>query len=104
MSQDVLIGYFFDNKDLQSIADRQFEFLLLASGLRTEYKGKTPTHAHLELPPIFTGHFDRRLQILKETLTAQGLTEDQIQTWIEFENAFRNVIIDDSKNLPKPKN
>ena len=93
MSEDVLIGYFFTGKDTQTVADRQLEFLLVAMGVKTEYRGKIPTHAHLELPPIYTGHFDRRLVILKQTLSDEGLSEDEIQIWIEFEEAFREVIV-----------
>ena len=93
MSEDILIGYFFTGKDLHAIAEKQLEFLLVAMGIKSQYTGKSPSSAHLELPPILKGHFDRRLVILKETLKDYGLPEDLIKNWIEFENAFRNVII-----------
>lgn len=92
MSKDVLIGFFFTGKDLAPIADQQADFLLFASGLKNEYQGKLPTFAHIQLPPILQGHFDRRLVILKETLREHGIADKDIRTWIEFENAFRNVV------------
>jgi truncated hemoglobin YjbI len=93
MSKDVLIGYFFDGKDIQNIADQQFAFLLLAMGVRKTYDGKLPTHAHLNLPPIYVGHFDRRLTLLRKTLEDAGLKEEEINAWVDFEDAFRNVVI-----------
>lgn len=93
MSQDVLIGYFFDGKDIQHIADQQLGFLLLAMGVKKTYSGKLPTHAHLDLPPIYTGHFDRRLTLLRQTLKDSGLKDEEIKVWVDFEDAFRNVVV-----------
>jgi truncated hemoglobin YjbI len=93
MAQDILIGYFFNNKDIDAVAAKQKEFLLYAVGIRQTYEGKTPTSAHLELPSILTGHFDRRLVLLQETLKSHGLNPEDIQTWIDFEEAFRNVVV-----------
>lgn len=92
MSKDTLIGFFFDGKDPEIIASKQQEFLLFAMGKRKSYQGKSATHAHLELPPILKGHFDRRLVILRETLKDHQLTEEDIEAWIDFENAFRQVV------------
>jgi truncated hemoglobin YjbI len=93
MAKDLLIGFFFDNKDPKSIADQQLEFLLVAMGVRRTYQGKTPAKAHAALPPILKGHFDRRLILLAETLKDHGLTDSEIRTWVQFENAFADVII-----------
>lgn len=93
MSEDILIGYFFFEKDTNQIADRQLEFISFAAGLRKTYSGHTPTSAHLKMPPILVGHFDRRLIILRETLQAHGLALEDIETWVAFENAFRNVVV-----------
>ena len=93
MSQDLMIGFFFQDKDIQAIADKQTEFLLVAMGISPKFIGRSPSQAHLGLPPILPGHFDRRLVILKETLKDHGLSPDDIQIWIEFEEAFRNVVV-----------
>ncbi len=93
MSQDVMIGFFFDGKDLQQIASKQQEFILKAAGLSPRYSGKNPATAHLTLPPILDGHFDRRIQLLKELLAEEKVSSVSIATWIEFESAFRNVVV-----------
>ncbi len=88
-----MVGFFFDGKDLAHIAEQQLRFVLRAMDAVSSYAGKSPSAAHLELPPILAGHFDRRLRILEETLREHGLTEAEIQVWIGFEEAFRNVIV-----------
>jgi len=93
MAADMLIGFFFDGRDVAAIARKQAEFLLRAMGATPSYQGKAPAQAHDELPPILSGHFDRRLRLLEETLRAHGLSEEDIRTWIGFENAFRDAIV-----------
>lgn len=92
MSTDILIGFFFDGKDLDHIAEMQKEFLMRAMGATLSYKGKPPAKAHDELAPILKGHFDRRLRILEDTLRAHGVSDEDIRHWIEFESAFREGI------------
>jgi truncated hemoglobin YjbI len=92
MSRDLLVGFFFEGKDVEHIADQQLKFLLRAMGARKTYAGKAPATAHLALPPILKGHFDRRLRLLEDTLRDHGLSEKDIRTWIEFESAFRASI------------
>jgi len=93
MENDVLVGFFFAGKDISAIAAKQSEFLLRAMGLTPSYSGKPPANAHTEMPPILTGHFDRRLKVLEETLTSHHLKREQILVWIGFENAFRDAIV-----------
>ena len=93
MSQDLMIGFFFSNKDLSLIASHQANFILNAAGLIPQFEGKGPTSAHLALPPILSGHFDRRLVILRETLVAVGLTQEQISKWVQFEESFRAIVV-----------
>jgi truncated hemoglobin YjbI len=93
LEHDVLVGFFFDGKDIELIAERQSQFILRAMGLQPSYTGKAPADAHTELAPILSGHFDRRLVVLDETLKANGLNENDRQIWIGFENAFREAIV-----------
>lgn len=93
MSGDLLIGFFFQGKDTDEIARMQKLFLMRAMGATPSYTGKPPAQAHDKIPPILRGHFDRRLQILNRTLRDHGLSEQDIQTWITFENAFRDGIV-----------
>lgn len=93
MARDILVGYFFDGKDLKAIAAAQKAFLLRAMGATPSYSGKAPAQAHGELPDILSGHFDRRLRLLEQTLAAHGLDAVDIRTWVAFENAFRDGIV-----------
>lgn len=93
MSQDILTDFFFTGKDPDQVALKQAQFLRFAAGLSPRYSGKKPVNAHLNLPPILSGHFDRRLVLLRETLQDHGLEESDIRTWVEFEKAFRDQII-----------
>jgi truncated hemoglobin YjbI len=97
MAKDILIGFFFDGKDLDFIASQQQSFLMKAMGAATSYNGNPPAKAHSQLPPILVGHFDRRLKLLEETLKEFGLCEQDIKVWIGFENAFRDGIVTSAK-------
>jgi hemoglobin len=97
MSKDTLIGFFFAGKNLQNIVEKQSQFLLKAAGLTEDYKGLPPQRAHSKLPPILGGHFDRRTQILKETLEAYQLSKDQIEIWLGFERTFRDAILNEKR-------
>lgn len=92
MADDLLIGFFFVGKDLAAIAQNQHHFIRTAAGLETDYRGKSPSTAHIQLPPILRGHFDRRLVILREILADHGLSEEDTDLWIAFEESFRGVV------------
>jgi truncated hemoglobin YjbI len=92
MSDDLMIGFFFQGKDLTAISAKQGEFLLRAMGARASYSGKPPAQAHEKLPPILRGHFDRRLRLLEETLASNGVTAEDIRIWVAFEETFRSAV------------
>jgi truncated hemoglobin YjbI len=92
LSSDVLVGFFFEGKDLDAIAQKQADFFSRAAQLKTTYNGKSPGTAHLSLAPILTGHFDRRLRVLESTLAAEGMAAEDIRTWIDFEETFRSAV------------
>ena len=93
MAKDPMIGYFFEGKPLHSIAGKQAEFILMAAGISRDFRGNGPASAHTAMPPIFSGHFDRRLVLLRQCLTHEGLTPAQIDTWMRFEESFRAVVV-----------
>ena len=91
MSTDIMIGFFFDGKskdELRHIAMMQKAFLMKAWGACESYSGKPPAKAHQKLPPILTGHFNRRLVILEQTLKEFNVSETDIHTWLSFEDSF----------------
>ena len=95
MSKDILIGFFFEKHDLNRIALMQSKFVLNAAGLIPAFEGKGPSTAHISLPPILTGHFDRRIVLLRETLLAHTLSAEQIESCVRFEESFRAIVVSD---------
>jgi len=93
MGQDLMIGFFFSGRDLKTIAQKQASFFLMAAGLNPGFSGKGPSTAHQALPPILSGHFDRRLMILRQVLESEGVSEQQISRWVRFEESFRAVVV-----------
>lgn len=93
LTRDILVGYFFEGKDLEHIITQQKSFLMRAMGATRSYSGQPPARAHENLPPIWMGHFDRRLRILEETLQKHGLSAEDIRIWVDFEETFRNSIV-----------
>ena len=93
MEQDIIVGFFFTGKDLKRIAHQQAQFILNAAGLVPKFEGKGPSTAHVALPPILAGHFDRRLVILRETLLAHHLKSEVVESWVAFESSFRDMIV-----------
>jgi truncated hemoglobin YjbI len=93
MQTDTMVGYFFAGKNIHEIAEKQSQFMLLAAGLIQNPPIKGPATAHAELPPIYSGHFDRRLVLLREVLIEEGLSETHTQLWVSFEESFRAVVV-----------
>ncbi len=93
MSKDVLIGFFFDGRDLDKIAQGQQQFILMAAGFIDKFEGKGPATAHLEMPPILSGHFDRRLVLLREVLQKRNFDSKLVDQWLQFEESFRAVVV-----------
>jgi truncated hemoglobin YjbI len=93
MHSDTMLGYFFIGKDLKHIAHQQGQFLLNAAGMIPKFEGKGPHSAHTALPPIWEGHFDRRITLLRETLIHHGLAAPMMELWIAFESSFRNIVV-----------
>lgn len=103
MHDDLLIGFFFTGKDIKHIALQQGAFLLNAAGFADKFEGKGPSTAHLEMPPILSGHFDRRLVILRETLQSKGLATPIVELWVAFENTFRNIVVSEEVQHKVPR-
>ena len=93
MGNDILIGFFFAGHDLTKIVEMQAQFILMAAGLIDRFEGKGPSTAHTALPPILEGHFDRRLVVLREVLSAHAIAPELIDRWVQFEESFRLVIV-----------
>jgi hemoglobin len=92
---DVMIGFLFQGKDRRHLIDREYELtaaLLGAPGVT--YTGRPMRVAHAQ-HTIFGGQFERRLQILRETLRDHGVDPDVQQAWIDHQLALRGQITRD---------
>ena len=80
-----MVGFFFLTiKTWISLSMDRRPFSLRAMGATTEYKGRSPKAAHENLPPILSGHFDRRHVLLRETLQEFSLSLKSIEAWLDF--------------------
>lgn len=93
MSRDVMIGYFFQNKDLKKIVESQIQLLMMVMGFEKKYLGPPVGQAHLSLPQIRRGHFNRRLVILEKVLNQFGLPAEAISDWLSFERQFEEMVV-----------
>jgi hemoglobin len=92
---DVMIGFMFQGKDRQHLIDREYELtaaLLGAPGVT--YTGRPMRAAHAQ-HTIFGGQFERRLQILRETLRDHAVDPEVQQVWIDHQLALRSQITRD---------
>jgi len=103
---DVMIGFLFQGKDRAHLVEREYELtakLLGAPGVT--YRGLPMRTAHGK-HTIFGGQFERRLQILKETLEDHGVDPEVRRVWIEHTLALRPQITHDRGSeceTPPPK-
>ena len=100
---DHMIGFMFEDvvrrMGRQHLIDREFELianLLGAEGI--PYTGRPMRQAHAR-HAIFVGFFDRRLQILRETLRDNAVPEDIQKVWLDHTESLREQII---RSKPDP--
>ena len=91
---DLMIGFLFEGKNRQHLIDREYEFTANLLGGDVKYTGRPMRTAHAQ-SPIFGGHFERRLQILRETLRDNGVDPDVQRVWIDHTLALRAQITTD---------
>jgi hemoglobin len=92
---DVMIGFMFQGKDRALLVQREWELianLLGAEGVK--YTGRPMPAAHAQ-HTIFGGHFERRMQILRETLRDHAVDPAVQHAWIEHSLALRGQITRD---------
>jgi len=91
---DVMIGFLFQGKDRQRLIDREYEFTANLLGADVRYTGRPMRTAHAQ-SPIFGGHFERRLQILRETMAAHDVDPEVQRVWLDHSLALRPQITTD---------
>jgi hemoglobin len=91
---DIMIGFLFEGKNRQHLIDREYEFTASFLGADVKYTGRPMRTAHAQ-SPIFGGHFERRLQILRETLRDHAVDPHVQKVWIDHTLALRAQITPD---------
>jgi len=92
---DVMIGFMFQGKDRRHLIDREYELtaaLLGAPGVT--YTGRPMRVAHAQ-HTIFGGQFERRLQLLRETLRDHDVDAEVRKAWIDHQLALRGQVTHD---------
>lgn len=92
---DVMIGFMFQGKDRAHLNAREWELvaaLLGAPGVK--YTGMPMRAAHTK-HTIFGGHFERRMQILREVFRDHAVDPEVAATWLAHAESLRSQITRD---------
>ena len=93
--RDVMIGFMFEGKNKRHLIEREWEFACGFLGdPEIKYTGRPMRTAHAA-HTIFGGHFERRLQILREPMHHQPVDPEVQASWIEHTQALRAQITRD---------
>jgi len=91
---DRMIGFYFQGRSKERLVEKELELTRSILGESIKYTGKPMKEAHFPLR-IMGGHFDRRNQILKETIEDHNLCETAARRWLEHARGLRNQITRD---------
>ena len=91
---DTMIGFLFVGKDKQRLIDKEWEFTAAFLGADVTYTGKPIRAAHAR-SPILGGHFERRLQILKDVMASHDVDDAVRERWIGHTLALRSQVTGD---------
>ncbi|MEZ4360863.1 MAG: group 1 truncated hemoglobin [Kofleriaceae bacterium] len=91
---DVMIGFLFAGKDRARLIEKEWEFTARLLGADVAYTGRSMREAHAA-SPIFGGHFERRLELLRQTLVAHEVEEEVARAWLDHQRALRPQITAD---------
>jgi hemoglobin len=89
---DPMIGYMFKGRDLQRLVSLEVQFTARAFGTPTPYEGRGMRMAHAALR-VTGGQFDRRLQILRETLQDHDVDPRIQEAWLGHGRALRRAVV-----------
>jgi truncated hemoglobin YjbI len=91
---DAMIGFLFARADRDRIKRFEYEHAAKTLGAPVEYRGRALDEAHRP-HRIFGGQFDRRRQILIETLRDHNASNDVVNTWVSHQDSLRSLITKD---------
>jgi truncated hemoglobin YjbI len=91
MVGDAMIGYLFHGVDHPNLVERELELTARFLGADRAYQGRPIKEAHAR-HRILGGQFDRRTQLLRETLRDYDVPPDVQQVWISHVERLRSQI------------
>jgi hemoglobin len=98
---DAMIGFFFRSADRARLVEKELELALALLGADVPYTGRPLREVHAR-HPIQGGHFDRRLQILRETLADHRLPRAVCEAWVRHTERLRPEITADRPGECRP--
>jgi hemoglobin len=91
---DLMIGFLFRNASRERVKEKEYEFAAAHLGGPVVYTGKPIRAAHAA-HGILGGQFNRRLQILRETLDDCGVPPAVKEHWVKHTEALRPAVTAD---------
>ena len=98
---DVMIGFLFRNASKERLIEKETELMAAHFGAEETYTGRPIREAH-ERHRIMGGQFDRRLQILKETLEDHNVPREVRDAWIAHTLSLRDQVTRDREGECRP--
>lgn len=98
---DTMIGFFFRDADRGRLVEKELELALRMLGSARPYTGRPIAAVHAP-HRIFGGQFDRRLQILRETLADHDVPEEVRERWITESEEMRALVTRDAAGECRP--
>jgi hemoglobin len=89
--EDRMIGFFFRNADRRRIKEFEYQLAARFLGADVEYRGRPLAKVHAN-HPIMGGHFERRRQILSETLDFFDVAPEIKSVLLDHTDALRSQI------------
>ncbi len=91
---DIMIGFLFIGKDRHKLIRLEWEFVANMLGADVPYTGRPIREAHAS-SPILGGHFERRLQILRDVIGEHDVDDKVAERWIGHTLALRGQVTKD---------
>lgn len=91
---DVMIGFFFRGIEQKHLRELEYQHAAEHLGGPVHYRGRPLREVHAK-HPIRGGHFDRRKQILRETLEAHSVPADIAEAWLAHTESLRALVTPD---------
>jgi truncated hemoglobin YjbI len=91
---DTMIGFLFARAERNRIKRFEYEHAARHLGAPVEYGGRALGEAHRP-HRIFGGQFDRRRQLLIETLHDHDAPDDVLDAWVSHQDSLRALITKD---------